>query len=56
MELTEHQRLVLAAVKAAMESNRSPHPTLDNKTYGQMTDRELQQIIAWHKYGELVKQ
>lgn len=50
--VTEREALMIRACRAAMASREPVHPASWNKPFGQMTDQELRELIAWHETGK----
>jgi hypothetical protein len=51
--LTPRQQLELSTCRAVMaDQSMGFHPALANKRFGEMTDDELREVIAWHSQSQ----
>jgi hypothetical protein len=48
LDLTPRQKLQLAACRAVMKGDGPPHPALGLIPFGEMTEAQLRELIAWH--------
>ncbi len=39
--------LIMTAWQAAFDDEGPPHPTLEHRPFGEMTEAELREVIAW---------
>jgi hypothetical protein len=49
LDLTPRQKLQLAAARAGLMGGGPAHPTLSFIPFGEMTDEQLLELIAWHQ-------